>query len=46
MTAAIEILGWNGLSCFGHSLHFAINNSMKDDDQISCAIEIAHKIGC
>ena len=32
VTAAVEILGWNGLSCFGHNLHLAITNSMKDDD--------------
>ena len=44
VTAAVEILGWNGLSCFGHNLHLAITNSMKDDDRISCAIGIAHKI--
>ena len=44
VTAAVEILGWNGLSCFGHNLHLAITNSMKDDDRISRAIGIAHKI--
>ena len=44
MTAAVEILGWNDLSCFGHNLHLAITNSMKDDDRINCAIGIAHKI--
>ena len=41
---AVEILGWNGLSCFGHNLHLAITDSMKDDDRISHAIGIAHKI--
>ena len=40
--AALDILGWNGLGCFG--LHLAITNSMKDDDQISCVIGIAHRI--
>ena len=44
VTAAVEILGWNGLSCFGHNLHLAITNSIKDDDHISRAIGIAHKI--
>ena len=44
VTAAVEILGWNGLSCFGHNLHLAITNSMKEDDHISRAIGIAHKI--
>ena len=42
--SAVEILGWNGLSYFGHNLHLAITNSMKDDDRISHAIRIAHKI--
>ena len=40
--AAVEILGWNGLSCFG--LHLAIANSMKDDNWISCVTGIAHRI--
>ena len=40
--AALDILGWNGLGCFG--LHLAITNSMKDDDQISCVIGVAHGI--
>jgi len=44
VTTAVEILGWNGLGCFGHNLHLAITNAMKDDDQISCATGIAHKI--
>ena len=44
MTAAVEILGWNGLSFFGHNLHLTITNSMKDHDRISGAIGIAHKI--
>ena len=44
VAAAVEILGWNGLSCFGHNLHSTITNSMKDHDCISHAIRIAHKI--
>ena len=31
IVAAIRILKWNRLSCFGHNLHLAITNSMKDD---------------
>jgi len=42
--ATVEILGWNGLSCFGHNLHLAITNALKDDDRISRAVGIAHKI--
>ena len=40
----MEILGWNGLRCFGHNLHLAITNVVKDDDRISCAIGITYKI--
>jgi len=43
-TVAVEILGWNGLSYFGHNLHLLIANAIKDDDRISCAIGIAHEI--
>ena len=43
MVAALEILGWNGLSCFGNKLHLAITNSMKDD-RIIHVIGIAHKL--
>ena len=44
VTAAMEILGWNGLSCFGHNLHLTITNVIKDDDRISHVIGIAHKV--
>lgn len=42
--AAIQSLKWNRLSCFGHNLHLAITNSMKDDDRVTRAVGIAHKI--
>jgi len=42
--AAVEILSWNGLSCFGHNLDLAITNAMKDDDRISRTVGKAHKI--
>jgi len=41
--AAVEILKWNSLACFGHNLHLAITNFMKDD-WVACAIGVAHKI--
>jgi len=45
VTAAVEMLGWSGLSCFGHNLHLAITNAMKDNYRmISRTIGIAHKI--
>jgi len=31
MIAAVEILKWNCLACFGHNLHLEITNCMKDD---------------
>jgi len=34
MIATAEILKWNSLACFGHNLHLAITNSMKDDDRL------------
>ena len=42
--AAVKILKWNSLTYFGHNLHLGITNSMKDDDRITHAIGIAHKI--
>ena len=42
--AAVEILKWNNLTCFGHNLHLGITNSMKDDDRITRAVGVAHKI--
>jgi len=43
MIAAVESLKWNSLVCFGHNLHLAITNSMKDDDRVAHAIGVAHK---
>ena len=42
--AAMRILKWNRLSCFGHNLHLAITNSMKDDTRVSRAVNVVHKI--
>ena len=44
IVAAIQILKQNRLSCFSHNLHLAITNSMKDDDRVTRARGIAHKI--
>ena len=30
---AVQDLGWPWMSCFGHNLHLAITNSMKDDER-------------
>ena len=40
----MQILKWDRLSCFGHNLHLAITNSMKNDTCITQAVEVAHKI--
>ena len=31
LSAVKAILGWTHLPCFGHNLHLAIGNSLKDD---------------
>jgi len=36
-------LGWNHLSCFGHNLHLAGTNSMKDEVRITRAFEVCPK---
>ena len=37
-------LGWNHLSCFGHNLHLAITNSMKDEVRITRAFGMSRKL--
>ena len=44
IVAAMRILKWDRLSCFGHNLHLAITNSMKNDTRINRAVDVAHKI--
>ena len=44
IVAAMRILKWDRLSCFGHNLHLAITNSMKNDTRITRAVEVAHKM--
>ena len=34
---AVRDLGWPWMSCFGHKLHLAITNAMKDENRISRA---------
>ena len=41
--ATTRRLGWKQLPCFGHNLHLAIQNSMKDEARVSRAIAICHK---
>ena len=44
IVAAMRKLKWNWLSWFGHNLHLAITNSMKDNSRITGTIDISHKI--
>ena len=37
-------LGWNHLSCFGHNLHLAVINSMKDDVHVTRAFGVCCKL--
>ena len=39
-----ELLGWTRLSCFGHNLHLAIPNALKDDQQCSRALGVSRKV--
>ena len=42
--ATIRRLGWNHLSCFGHNLHLAVGNSIKDDRRVDRALGVCRKI--
>ena len=44
IVAAMRSLKWGWLPCFGHNLHLAIINLMKNDSRITRAIDIAYKI--
>ena len=44
IVAAMNILKWVRLFCFGHNLHLAITNSMKNHTRVTRAIDVAHKI--
>ena len=37
-------LGWNHLSCFGHNLHLAVTNSMKDEVRVARAFGVCRKL--
>ena len=37
-------LGWFYLSCFGHNLHLAISNSIKEDTRVQRALGVSRKI--
>lgn len=37
-------LAWPRLPCFGHNLHLAVTNSIKDDDRVNRALGLCRKI--
>ena len=41
---AVEMLEWSRLSCFGHNLHNAVNNSIKDDSRVCRSVGMCHKL--
>jgi hypothetical protein len=41
---AVRDLDWPWMSCFGHNLHLAITNAMKDENRISRAIGVCKRI--
>ena len=41
---AVRDLDWPWMSCFGHKLHLAITNAMKDENRISRAIGVCKRI--
>ena len=45
MVCALESrLKWPHLSCFGHNLHLAVTNSIKDDSRVQRALGVCRKI--
>ena len=42
--AASQCLKWNFLSCFGHNLHLAVVNAMKDDQRVARAFGVCHNL--
>lgn len=41
---ACSDLHWMRMPCFGHNLHLAINNSIKDDSRVSRALGLCRKL--
>ena len=42
--ATTSRLGWNHLSCFGHNLHLAVTNLMKDEVRVTRAFGVCRKL--
>ncbi len=46
VVSAAQHLDWARLSCFGHNLHNAVTDSIKDDSRVSRAVGVCKKIVC
>ena len=44
LVRASHLLNWLHIPCFGHNLHLAITNAIKDDSRISRAIGVTRKL--
>ena len=42
--ATESCLGWTHLSCFGHNLHLAVQNSTKNDRKVDRALGVCKKL--
>ena len=39
-----QLLNWSRIPCFGHNLHLAITNAIKDEGRVSRAIGVTRKL--
>ena len=44
LVRACRILDWLYLPCFGHNLHIAITNAIKDDPRVARALRMIRKL--
>ena len=44
IVCAANLLSWPRLSCFGHNLHLAITNSLKEDRRCTRALGVSRKV--
>jgi len=44
LRAVKTILNWTHLPCFGHNLHLAIGNTLKDDGRVDRAVAVCKKL--
>ena len=44
LRAINTILNWKDLPCFGHNLHLAIGNALKDDRRVECTVAVCKKL--